>query len=53
MSVHRFLAFDLGAESGRGVVGTLDGGELTRSKACDRTGPVEVVMSADQRIRWK
>ena len=29
MSEHRFLAFDLGAESGRAVVGTLEGGVLS------------------------
>lgn len=29
MSVHRFLAFDLGAESGRAVVGTLEDGRLS------------------------
>ena len=29
MSKRRFLAFDLGAESGRAVVGTLDGGRLS------------------------
>lgn len=29
MDHYRFLAFDLGAESGRGVAGTLQGGQLT------------------------
>jgi rhamnulokinase len=29
VSFHRFLAFDLGAESGRGVVGTLQDGKLS------------------------
>jgi rhamnulokinase len=29
MAAHNFLAFDLGAESGRAVLGTLDGGRLS------------------------
>ena len=29
MEQHHFLAFDLGAESGRGVAGTLQGGQLS------------------------
>ena len=29
MPIHRFLAFDIGAESGRAIIGTLDGGKLT------------------------
>ena len=29
MSQHRFLAFDLGAESGRAVMGTLERGRLS------------------------
>ena len=32
MSVRNFLAFDLGAESGRAVLGVLDAGRLTLSE---------------------
>jgi rhamnulokinase len=45
----KFLAFDLGAESGRGVIGTLDGGRLTL-KDVHRfgNGPVRI----HDRIYW-
>ena len=32
-SVHHFLAFDLGATSGRAIIGTLSDGKLTSEEA--------------------
>ena len=49
MSAHRYLAFDLGAESGRAVVGTLDGSRISiREVHRFPNGPVEV----SGRLHW-
>jgi len=43
MSEHRYLAFDLGAEGGRAIVGTLEGGRLSLEEIHRFTNePVEV-----------